>query len=167
MHIESQYSTVKLTPTPPILQQEEVANTLPVNYSVAEIVQAGIAEPPTPTVSPVKPTKKSASTDGLIKIINDHTERAQVYQQNEKQPENLSYFRVAKSRHGKFETDNQGFVNNSSNVFESTDKNNQQQTKDLLKKSEKEEQNQSSQIIATDHFKTTNDREKSPLPIQV
>jgi hypothetical protein len=119
--IESPYSTVKTTPTPPIIQQVEIISTSPTNYSVTEIVQAGIAEPP--TVSPLKSSKKSTSTDGLIKIVNDHNERAQIYQANEKQAENVSYFRVAKSRHGKFETDNQGFINNSSNVFDSTNNN--------------------------------------------
>jgi hypothetical protein len=120
--IESPYSTVKATPTPPplIIQREEIINTSPTNYSVNEIVQAGIAEPPRAT-SPVKSSKKrSTSTEGLVKIINDHNQRAQAYQENEKQGENVSYFRVAKSRHGKFETDNQGFINNTSNIFDST-----------------------------------------------
>jgi len=121
--IESPYSTVKITPTPPILQQVEIINTSPTSYSVTEIVQAGIAEPPPTVVSPLKSSKKSTSTDGLIKIVNDHNERAQVYQANEKQGENVSYFRVAKSRHGKFETDNQGFINNSSNIFDTTNNN--------------------------------------------
>lgn len=157
--IESHYSTVKPTPTPPpirqqeeiiiqsspspppivqqedttvkssssptsTLQREEIIIKSPKNYSVNEIIQAGIADPPTPAVttvvSPKKSSKKSSSTDGIIKIINDHNERAQIYQANEKQDENPSYFRVAKSRHGKFETDNQGFINNSTNIFDST-----------------------------------------------
>jgi hypothetical protein len=121
--IESSYSTVKSTPTPPVLQHEEIISGSPANYSVTEIVQAGIAEPP-PSVLTVKPTKKSTSTEGLIKIINDHNERAHIYQTSEKSAEDMSYFRVAKSRHGKFETENQGFVNNSNNVFNpSTDRN--------------------------------------------
>ncbi len=142
--IESPYSTVKITPPPIILQHEEKINTSPTNYSVSEIVQAGIAEPP--TVSPIKSSKKSTSTDGLIKIINDHNERAQIYQANEKQTENVSYFRVAKSRHGKFETDSQGFINNSSNIFDSTNNTNQEIKPNLI---------------------DTNNKEKSPTPIQV
>ncbi len=113
--IESPYSIVKSTPTPPVVQHEEIISTSPTNYSVTEIVQAGIAEPP--IVSPIKPAKKSTSTEGLVKIINDHNERAQIYQTSEKPADDMSYFRVAKSRHGKFETDNQGFINNSNNVF--------------------------------------------------
>jgi len=109
---ESPYSTVKSTP------HEEIIHVSPTNYSVDEIVQAGIAEPP-PTVSPVKPAKKSTSTDGLVKIINDHNERAQIYQASEKEP---SYFRVAKSRQGKFETDDQGFVNTTTNIFDLSNK---------------------------------------------
>ncbi len=186
MQVESPYSTVKSTP--PISQQ----NTSPTIYSVEEIVQAGIAE--RPVVSPVKPSKKSASTDGLTKIVNDHNERAQIYQANQKQTENVSYFRVAKSRHGKFETDNQGFINTSTNVFDASNNKQQptstitetasyktvpvgtqQQTQgkqayDLLKKYEKEEEeaNDQSQIIDTDYLKNlTIDREKSPTPIQV
>jgi len=179
IQVESPYSTVKSTP--PISQP----NTSPTIYSVEEIVQAGIAE--RPVVSPVKPSKKSASTDGLTKIVNDHNERAQIYQANQKQTENVSYFRVAKSRHGKFETDNQGFINTSTNVFDASNNKqqpttyktvpvgSQQQTQgkqayDLLKKYEKEEEeaNDQSQIIDTDYLKNlTIDREKSPTPIQV
>jgi hypothetical protein len=146
---ESPYSTVKSTPSPPVVQQEEIITTSssppppPANYSVVEIVQAGIAEPPR-ALSPVKPAKKSTSTDGLVKIINDHKERAKNYQ------ENVSYYRVAKSRHGKFETEDQGFVNNSSNIFDTNQEIQTIPTKD------KEEQN--TNLLA---------KEKSPTPIQV
>jgi hypothetical protein len=117
--VESHYSTVKSTPTPPIIQREEIISTSPTNYSVTEIVQAGIAEPP--VVTSGKSTKKSVSTDGLIKIINDHNERAHIYQTSAKPTEDMSYFRVAKSRHGKFETENQGFVNTTTDVFNRDD----------------------------------------------
>lgn len=73
--------------------------------------------------------KKSSTIDGLIRILNDHNKRAEAHANNEKQTnENISYFRVAKSRCGKFETDNQGFVNNSIAIFDSTNqpKSNQQ-----------------------------------------
>jgi len=146
--------------------------------------------------------KKSSTIDGLIRIINDHTERAHNYHNNEKQEketnENVSYFRVAKSRYGKFETDNRGFVNNSIAIFDSTNqqrseqqanKNSQpaeistslpqqksvpnivphqskgKQAYSLLKKYEKEEQLQS--MNNNDYLKKTNDKEKSPTPIQV
>ncbi|CAF1315005.1 unnamed protein product [Adineta steineri] len=197
IQIESHYSTVKSTSASPQVQQEEKRNLSPTNFSVEEIVQSGIAEPP--VVSPAKSSKKSTkSTDGLTKIINDHNERAQIYQANEKQADNVSYFRVAKSRHGKFETDSQGFINTATNVFDSTNNNNteqqqqtvktpdlttnktilagtQQQTRgkqayDLLKKYEKEEEEneQSLQPIDTDYLNIiTNNKEKSPTPIQL
>ena len=113
--VESHYSTVKSTPTPPVTQREEIISTSPTNYSVAEIVQAGIADPP--VVTSKKSAKKSTSTDGLVKIINDHTERANIYQTSGKPAEDMSYFRVAKSRNGKFETENQGFVSTTTDVF--------------------------------------------------
>jgi hypothetical protein len=163
IQIESPYSTVKSTPSPPVHQQEEIITTSsPINYSVVEIVQAGIAEPPSaaapPPPPPVKSTKKSASTDGLTKIVHDHKERAKVYQENSKQAD-VSYFRVAKSRHGKFETDDQGFVNNSSNVFDTN------QDERTIPVKDKDEQ---SQLINIDQLKNIiNDKEKSPTPIQV
>ncbi|CAF2590601.1 unnamed protein product [Rotaria sp. Silwood2] len=196
---ESPYSTVQVSPTPTIPQQDEIKTVSPTNYSIGEIVQAGIAEPP--PKSPIKTSKESTPFNGLIKIINDHNERAEIYQKSEKQAENVSYFRVAKSRHGKFETDSEGFVNNSTNIFDSTNNKQeqiqqpqqliktcetttktteksipvvvQQQTKgkqayDLLKQYEKEEQNQQLQPVDTDYLKTTtNDKEKSPTPIQL
>ncbi|CAF3754850.1 unnamed protein product [Rotaria magnacalcarata] len=122
---ESSYSTVQPPPTTPVREHEEIRSTSPTNYSVGEIVQAGIAEPP--LVSPRTTSKESSPVEGLLKIVKDHNERAEIYQKNEKQPENVSYFRVAKSRYGKFETDSQGFVNNSNDVFAATDNNQEQQ----------------------------------------
>jgi hypothetical protein len=79
---------------------------------------------PKPPRQNVHKEKKSTTFDGLVRIINDHNERADIYQNNEKQQketnENISYFRVAKSRYGKFETDSRGFVNNSIAIFDST-----------------------------------------------
>lgn len=67
--------------------------------------------------------KKSSAVDGLVRIISDHSKRTNNLENNEKQTnENISYFRVAKSRCGKFETDSQGFVNNSIAIFDSTNK---------------------------------------------
>ena len=119
---DSPYSTVKLTPTPtpptePLVDQSTQAS--PTDYTVDEIVQAGIAQPATKSVEKQhKRGKRSPSTEGLVKIINDHQERAQIYQSNEKATENVSYFRVAKSRFGKFETENRGFVISSAVVFD-------------------------------------------------
>lgn len=147
---ESPYSTVKQSPTPsPALPQEEEPVSLqPATYSVTEIVQAGIAEPPPPspppvlleksvvTAKPTKAAKRSTSTDGLLKIVTDHQSRAEAYQATEKQSENVSYFRVAKSRHGKFETDSQGFVNTAAVVFDANkDAANQQPTGRSVNKS--------------------------------
>lgn len=84
---------------------------------------------PSPVKSPIpKPPrqnppkeKRSSTIDGLLRIINDHSKRAETHSNIEKQTnENVSYFRVAKSRFGKFETDSQGFVNNSIAIFDST-----------------------------------------------
>ena len=144
---ESPYSIVKQSPAPsPTLPQpEEPVSLQDTKYSVAEIVQAGIAEPPPPSPppaavpekpvvveKPAKASKRSTSTDGLLKIVTDHQNRADVYQANEKQAENVSYFRVAKSRHGKFETENQGFVNNATVIFNA----NQQSASTTSKSSE-------------------------------
>ena len=91
-----------------------------------EIVKTPIASSPMPKPPRQTPQKekKSSTIDGLLRIIHDHTERGNNYQQNEKQEketnENVSYFRVAKSRYGKFETDNRGFVHNSVAIFDST-----------------------------------------------
>ena len=65
--------------------------------------------------------KKSSTTDGLLRIIDDqrHNQHRNEKQQKETN-ENVSYFRVAKSRYGKFETDSQGFINNSIAIFDST-----------------------------------------------
>ncbi|CAF3774556.1 unnamed protein product [Rotaria magnacalcarata] len=131
---ESSYSTVQPPPTTPVREHEEIRSTSPTNYSVGEIVQAGIAEPP--LVSPRTTSKESSPVEGLLKIVKDHNERAEIYQKNEKQPENVSYFRVAKSRYGKFETDSQGFVNNSNDVFAATDNNQEQQQPKTVKTSE-------------------------------
>ncbi|CAF0872357.1 unnamed protein product [Adineta ricciae] len=154
---EPHYSTVKSSPTQPVPPREDHAKTTPSNYGVEEIVQAGIAERPTRSAS--KPSKKTKSTDGLTKIITDHNERAQIYQANEKQAENVSYFRVAKSRHGKFETDNQGFVNTTSNVFDSTTDQKQIQNTD---------ENDQSQILDAEQLAVLlNSNEKPPTPIQL
>lgn len=73
--IESPYSVPKSTP----VVNEETKSKSPTNYSVTEIVQAGIAEPPSSpsstTTMPLKSSKKSTSTDGLMKIITDHQGR--------------------------------------------------------------------------------------------
>ncbi|MCC7159912.1 MAG: hypothetical protein IT281_10305, partial [Ignavibacteria bacterium] len=131
---ESPYSTVQLSSTTPMPEHEEIVRTSPTNYSVGEIIQAGIAEPP--PVSPRATSKESSPVEGLFKIVKDHNERAEIYQKNDKQPENVSYFRVAKSRYGKFETDNQGFVNNSNNIFTSNDNNQAPQPTQAVKTSE-------------------------------
>ena len=76
--------------------------------------------PKPPRQNPPK-EKKSSTIDGLLRIVNDHSKRAETHSNTEKQTnENISYFRVAKSRCGKFETDGQGFVNNSIAIFDST-----------------------------------------------
>ncbi|CAF4719426.1 unnamed protein product [Rotaria sp. Silwood1] len=152
IQIESPYSTVQASSTPPIPQQDEIKNISPTNYSIGELVQAGIAEPPPPK-SPIKVSKESKPYNGLTKIINDHNERAEIYQKNQKQADDVSYFRVAKSRHGKFETDNQGFVNNSNNIFDST--NNKQ-----------EQQQQEPKSIQTSETTTTTTTQKS-IPVVV
>ena len=190
---ESPYSTVKSTPTPPMSRagggggEAKSSNPTP-TYSVVEIVQAGIAEPPQSPASPVygkpiKSSKKSASTDGLLRIVNDHRERADAYQANDQSAENVSYFRVAKSRHGKFETENAGFVSNTTGIFDTTNKRVEQpatttekvfttvhtskpapavaptqskgkQAYDLLKKYEKEDEHGPAPTIDTDYLKT-------------
>jgi hypothetical protein len=85
------------------------------------LLKSSIPKPPRQNVHK---EKKFTSFDGLVRIINDHNERAHIYQNNEKQQtetnENKSYFRVARSRYGKFETDSQGFVHNSIAIFDST-----------------------------------------------
>lgn len=156
---------------------------------------------PSPVKSPIpKPPrqnppkdKRSSTIDGLLRIVNDHSKRVEIPSNNEKQTnENVSYFRVAKSRFGKFETDSQGFVNNSIAIFDSTNqpKPNPQtkkspspcqqpippksssntmphQTKGkqaytLLKKYEKEDEYQSPNN--TEYLRTSSDKEKSPSP---
>lgn len=93
-------------------------------------VKSAIPKPPRQITNK---EKKSTSITGLLRIINDHSERAKVYQEKEKQEreakENISYFRVAKSRFGKFETDNQGFVHNSAAFFDGSAKQDQQPRK--------------------------------------
>ncbi|CAF1041993.1 unnamed protein product [Rotaria sordida] len=149
---ESPYSTVQVSSTPPAAsQQDEKRNISPTNYSIGEIVQAGIAEPP--PKSPIKTSKESTPLGGLIKIIDDHNERAEIYQKNEKQAEDVSYFRVATSRHGKFETDSQGFVNNSNNIFDSTN-------------TKQEQQPQEQQLIKTSEITTTTTQKSVPVVVQ-
>lgn len=109
----------KSTPSPVDFQREEMTSKSPTNYSVSEIVQAGIAEPP--SVITAKASKRSPSTEGILKIITDHQARtASPLQTNENSTEDVSYFRVAKSRHGKFETDSQGFVSDSDTALGNT-----------------------------------------------
>jgi hypothetical protein len=118
---EDIYSTVKSSVN--IDQKHEPSpGRSSTNYGIAEIVQTGIAEPPVTTSKSMKSSKKSPSIDGLLKIINDHQERAQIYQASDKPTDSVSYFRVAKSRHGKFETDSRGFVNNAVGVFDANEK---------------------------------------------
>lgn len=107
--VYSQVQKSKESPAPVDVHREEIVSKSPANYSVSEIVQAGIAEPPAVVVG--KASKKSSSTEGLLKIITDHQARtAPPLPISDKSTEDLSYFRVAKSRHGKFETDSQGFI---------------------------------------------------------
>ncbi|CAF0962471.1 unnamed protein product [Didymodactylos carnosus] len=90
-----------------------------------------------------KASKKSQTVDGLVKIMNDHHKRADEYRalpetqsllkekisppppantlsslNEENGGDEKFYFRVAKSRHGRFETDNRGFVNPSVAVID-------------------------------------------------
>ena len=87
-------------------------------------VRTPVPKPPRQLVS--KEKKSSSSINGLLRIVNDHKERADVFQKEEKQEqgrgskENISYFRVAKSRCGRFETENQGFVHNAITIFDSS-----------------------------------------------
>ncbi|CAF3490257.1 unnamed protein product [Adineta steineri] len=136
--------TPKLTPI--IIQEQEdkpKEKISPINIQpVVEPVETDAIKTPTINTPIAKPPrqsghkeKKSSTTDGLIRIINDHNERARTHSNNEKQEketnENVSYFRVAKSRHGKFETDSRGFVNSSVAIFDST---NQQKTEQQTNK---------------------------------
>ena len=155
---ESPYSTVQVNLTSPNSRQEEIIHRQsPKNYSVNEIVQAGIAEPP--------------SAAGLSKIISDHDERAKIYQQNKTEKDDILYFRVAKSLHGKFETNDQGFINNSSNIFVTTNNNNQDQQ--TLKTSEKlipiNIQQQTIDSVKNEQLQNINsdEKEKASTPIQV
>lgn len=111
-----------------------------------------ISPVPKPPRQNLHKEKKSSTIDGLIRIINDHNKRTNNSENtNEKQTnENISYFRVAKSRFGKFETDSQGFVNNSIAIFDSTNqpKVNQQ--------TNKTSQSSSSQIL-------TNSTQQKPV----
>ncbi|CAF4015522.1 unnamed protein product [Rotaria magnacalcarata] len=79
--------------------------------------------------------KKTSTNNGLLRIINDHNERSNIYQKVDIKPketnENVSYFRVAKSRYGKFETENRNFVHNSIAIFDST---NQQKVEKQIQK---------------------------------
>ncbi|UJR28307.1 hypothetical protein I4U23_009552 [Adineta vaga] len=130
IQIETPYSTpIMIDPQEENKSEQKVTPTN--NQSVVETVQKEVVKTPTlssPMPKPPRQTpqkeKKSSTIDGLLRIITDHTERAQNYQMNEKEEketnENVSYFRVAKSRHGKFETDNRGFVHNSIAIFDST-----------------------------------------------
>lgn len=105
--------------TPPTVEQKETPAD---NPPVIETPKA-----PTPVSKPprqnIQKEKKSSTIDGLVRVVDDHAKRSTIPSNNDdnKQTnENISYFRVAKSRFGKFETDNQGFVNNSIAIFDST-----------------------------------------------
>lgn len=68
-------------------------------------------------MSTVEPEKEE-KPDGLLKIIHDHQQRSSATILPEEKPtESVSYFRVAKSRFGKFETDNRGFVHSAAPIF--------------------------------------------------
>lgn len=68
--------------------------------------------------------KKSATFNGHIRTISHHNDQYNDHQKSEikskETNENVSYFRVAKSRYGKFETENRNFINNSIAIFDST-----------------------------------------------
>ncbi|CAF2569464.1 unnamed protein product [Rotaria sp. Silwood2] len=194
--------------SPIIQQQEEKCEQKEISTNIPSMIETNINESsiPKPPRQNIHKEKRSSTIDGLLRIVNDHNERINIYQKNDNKPketnENVSYFRVAKSRYGKFETDSRGFVNNSIAIFDSTNqqlKSEQQinknlhssellanskqfktissnivqhQTKgkqayNLLKRYEKEAQSQS--INKTDYLKTTttNQQEKSSMPIQL
>lgn len=121
-----------------------------------------------------KKEKKSSSVNGLLQIINDHQERAQNHRDSK---ESVSYFRVAKSRFGKFETDNNGFVFRSDPIFneekrdESIEINQtQKETKekrDPMKKSQNEQSFSSSINKTIEPILSTNQQDRIHAPIQV
>ncbi|CAF0928822.1 unnamed protein product [Rotaria sp. Silwood1] len=114
------------TESPIIQQQEEKFEQKEISINIPSMIEtninkSSILKPPRQNIYK---EKKSSTIDGLLRIVNDHNERSNIYQKNENKQietnENVSYFRVAKSRYGKFETDNRGFVNNSIAIFDST-----------------------------------------------
>ena len=114
------------------MSPKENLQVAPCSSSPTESVQVKAPVPKPPRQHLSKEKKSSSSINGLLRIVNDHKERADVYQEKEKQEEQardskdgVSYFRVAKSRFGRFETDNQGFVHNAITIFGSSAKSNQ------------------------------------------
>ncbi|CAF0851355.1 unnamed protein product [Adineta ricciae] len=127
VQVETAYSTPLIIDPQEEKKSEEEVTPPKIEPTVElEVVKTPTASSPMPKPPRQTPQKekKSSTIDGLLRIIHDHTERGNNYQQNEKQEketnENVSYFRVAKSRYGKFETDNRGFVHNSIAIFDST-----------------------------------------------
>jgi len=202
-HFPQQIQTESINLTSPITlqqQQEEKESEQVEDSSYKKIIPTNVEHPrlnspiPKPPRQNLYKEKKSSTIDGLIRIINDHTKRANIPQTNE----NVSYFRVAKSRCGKFETDNQGFVNNSIAIFDSTNqpKTNQQTNKNSSSSSSSqiltnstqqksvsnniqqqtkgkqaynllkkyEKEEQLQSTNNTDYLKSTNDKDKSPTP---
>ncbi|CAF1138503.1 unnamed protein product [Rotaria sordida] len=120
-----------------IQQQEEKSEQKEILTSIPSMIETNIigSSIPKPPRQNIHKEKKSSTINGLLRIVNDHNERSNIYQKNDNQQketnENVSYFRVAKSRYGKFETDNRGFVNNSIAIFDST---NQQKSEQQINK---------------------------------
>ena len=130
----------------------------PKSVAVLEPAQCCLPAPKPPRQNAGK-EKKSVSIDGLIRIIEDHTKRAEVYQEKEKQEkdnsESISYFRVAKSRFGKFETDNRGFVLNSAALFDSTAQQQQQKQQQLQQHQQQQRKKSISPDIPTSSTEPT------------
>ncbi len=122
---QTQIESIHITlPTPQSQQKEEESEQVKTPTNIQPIVEQfsfSNSPLPKPPRQNLHKEKKSSTIDGLLRIINDHTNRIHNSENNEKQTnENISYFRVAKSRCGKFETDSQGFVNNTIAIFDST-----------------------------------------------
>ncbi|CAF0854504.1 unnamed protein product [Didymodactylos carnosus] len=128
---DKQQSSVQTSP----LSQQSSVQTSPLPQQQQQKQKRGkdvqIKSPKSPK-SP-KSSKKSQTIEGLWKIMTDHQKRADEYRAlpetqsllKEKTPplptlsssteengtDEKSYYRAAKSRHGRFETDDRGFVN--------------------------------------------------------
>ena len=105
----------------------QLSESVPITPPPPPIVEQVIEPPkvsspiPKPPRQIVQKEKKPSTIDSLTRIVDDHAKRTAISSNDNKQTnENISYFRVAKSRFGKFETDNQGFVHNSVAIFDST-----------------------------------------------